>query len=101
MYREREELFICTVLGNRIQWEVFLLVMLTGPYNCVKLSYLTGHFCCLREIFSFVHPFVQSLIHQVFTISVLCHHWGCRDESAATLEELANREKWGPEVGQR
>ena len=61
------------------------------PLCCGKLSYLTGHFCCLREGFLFIHPFVQLLTHQECTIHFLCQHWGCRDKSAATLE-LAKRE---------
>lgn len=37
-YVQREgELFICTALGSEIHWEIFLFVVLTGPYvvlNC-------------------------------------------------------------------
>ncbi|XP_063572072.1 S phase cyclin A-associated protein in the endoplasmic reticulum isoform X18 [Pongo abelii] len=34
---------------------------------------------------------------EVFTIPALCQDWGCKDESDATLEELADKREWGHE----
>lgn len=91
MYREEEELFIWTVWrnGRRSSFLVGLGIVLASNIS-------PGIFCSLREVFSFVHPFVQSLIHQIFTTPVLIQNWGCRGESAVTLKELTDRMgPWG------